>query len=889
MKSGNSDSPKPPRKADWLLSRLCAAHLLETIQGDLHEEFYYQVQISGARKARWRYWTEVLGFMKPRFLKNNQPKYASNPFPSYDMIRNYFKIAFRNLAKNKTYAGINIFGLALGLATCLLIILYISDELSFDKHHKDPDRLFRVAISSKLEDWSAAAGPVAAGLKNDFPEVEAAARILKFPGVEKMLLKYRQGTTEKQFYEPNGYYADSTLFDIFSYDFKYGNAKTALNRPNTLVLSETVADKLFGNVDPTGKSIKIGLFFGDFDYTISGVFKDNHKSHVDAHMLLSMQNTDLGGWAAQQKNWATNNLFHTYIKLKQGADVQSFEAKLPAFMNRNAAADLKALGITKKLFLQAVPDIYLTSAIGNELSVNGSMTYLYIFGSIAAFLLLIACINFMNLSTARSEKRAREVGIRKVMGAFRESLVSQFLGESLVMAVFALVLAIALIQLFLPVFNDLTDKHLSILQHANFLVWMAGITLGTGLFAGLYPAFYLSSFKPISVLKGKLINSISVVAIRKGLVVFQFTISIILILGAVVIWQQLSFVQNQNLGFNKEQKIVIPLKNNETANNFKVLKDEMLANPHIASVSSGSSHPGIETVEDLLFYTENKSINEAVDIHFATVEDDYIETLGFKMISGRPFSESFKADSNSIILNEAAVQELGYNAQTAIGKNVYFDLNSRKNSMQIVGVVKNFNFESLHRAIKPYALTTSITDKHRYLIANVKTTDFTGLVASLEQSWNKLNPGTPFSYSFLDEDFQKRYDKELRTSHIVIYFTLIAIVIACLGLFGLATFSAAQRTKEIGIRKVLGASVMSITGMLSREFLLLILIAILIASPVAWYGMRRWLQDFAYQVDIEWWVFALSGLVALLVALLTVSYQSIKAALMNPVKSLRSE
>jgi putative ABC transport system permease protein len=889
MKSKDNEPLKPPYRADWLLSQLCAAHLLETILGDLHEEFYYQVKISGERKARWGYWKEVLGFMKPRFLKNSQSKYPSNPFQSYDMMRNYSKIAFRNLAKNKTFASINIFGLALGLATCLLIVLYISDELGFDKHHKDPERLFRVATSSKMEEWSAAAGPVAAGLKNDYPEVEVAARILKFPGLEKMLLKYRQGKTEKQFYESNGYYADSTLFDILTYEFKYGNAKTALNRPNTLVLSETVSGKLFGNVDPIGKTIKVGLFFGDFDYTVSGVFKDNHKSHADPHLLLSMQNTDLGGWVSQQKNWATNSLFHTYVKLKQGTDAQAFEAKLPAFMNRNAGADLKALGITKKLFLQAVPDIYLNSATANELSRNGSMTYLYIFGSIAAFLLLIACINFMNLSTARSEKRAREVGIRKVMGAVRKSLVYQFLGESVMMSVFALLLALGFIQLFLPAFNDLTGKHLDVFENTGFIVWMVGITLGTGLFAGLYPAFYLSSFKPISVLKGKLVNSISVVAIRKGLVVFQFTISIILILGAVVIWQQLSFVQNQNLGFNKEQKIIIPLKNNQTANNFRVFRDDILTNLHVVSASSGSAYPGAETVEDLRFYTENKSINEAVDIHFATVEENYIETLGFKMVSGRPFYRNISADSSSLILNETAVKELGYNAQTAIGKNVYFELNNTRRSMQIVGVVKNFNFESLHQAIKPYALTTSITDKHLYLIANVKTTDYTSLIASLEKSWNKLNPGTPFSYSFLDQDFQKRYDKELRTSHIVIYFTFIAILIACLGLFGLAAFSAAQRTREIGIRKVLGASVMSITGMLSREFLVLVLIAILIASPVAWYGMSRWLQDFAYKIDIEWWVFALSGLVALFVAILTVSYQSIKAALMNPVKSLRSE
>jgi putative ABC transport system permease protein len=804
------------------------------------------------------------------------------------MLYNYFKIAFRNLQNSKVYSSINIFGLALGLATCLMIILYVADEWRVDKHHTNPDRLFRVALATPTERWSALAGPVASALREDFPEVEASARILKFSGLEEILLKFGEGSGRKEFFEQNAYYADSTIFEILNYDFKFGSTQTALNRPNTVVLSEKVADKVFGNVNPVGRIVKIGLSFGTFNYTVTGVFKDNYKSHINAHLLLSMQNSDLGGWVAEQRNWAVNNLFHTYVKLRQGADAEKFEAKLPEFLSRRGSNDLKAMGISKSLFLQAVPEIYLKSNIGNELSPNGSITYLYIFASIAIFILLIACINFMNLSTARSEKRAREVGVRKALGAFRESLVFQFLGESMIMSILALLVALGLMVLFLPVLNKLIDKDLKLLGDPYLLVLIAGVTLVTGLFAGLYPAFYLSSFKPVSILKGRVMSSIATVAIRKGLVVFQFTISIILILGAVVTWQQLSFIQNQNLGFDKGQKLIIPLKSAKTAANYPVLKDELLRDPRVVSVTSGSVHPGVETMEDLLFYNENQTVHQAVDIHFASVETDYIETLGFSMVAGRPFSKDFGADSSSIILNEAAVKKLGFSAEAAIGKRLYYEFGQIRRQVQIVGVVKDFNFESLHNAIAPYALTTSITEKHQYLIANVRNGDYGKLITDFGKLWHKTGADTPFTYSFLDQDFQRRYEKDQRTAAFISYFTFIAIVIACLGLFGLATFSASQREKEIGIRKVLGASVAEISGMLSKEFLVLVLLAILIASPVAWFGMNRWLQGFAYKIEIQWWVFALSGLLTIAVAILTVSWQSIKAALMDPVISLRS-
>lgn len=887
MTPSEKNEPQPPRWAHWLLDRLCAQHMLETIQGDLLEEFHHQIRLNGLRKARWRYGLEVLGFIKPLFIKKHSSALSSHAYFSFHMFYNYFKIAFRNLRHSKIYSAINIFGLALGLATCLMITLYIADEWQVDKHHADSDRLFRVSLSTQTERWSALAGPVASGLKQDFPEVEVSARILKFSGFEEVLLKYGEGSSRKEFFEQNAYYADSTVFEIFHYDFKFGSATTALKRPNTVVLSEKVADKIFGNENPVGKVVKIGLAFGTFDYNVTGVYRDNNKSHIKAHLLLSMQNSDMGGWVTEQRNWAVNNMFHTYVKLLPGVNAKSFEAKLPEFLARRGGNDLKTMGISKSLFLQPVPDIYLKSNIGNELAPNGSITYLYIFGSIGTFILLIACINFMNLSTARSEKRAREVGIRKAMGAYRESLIFQFLGESMLMAILALLVALGMTVSLLPALNNLVDKQLQLLNDPWLLLWMTGVTLLTGLLAGLYPAFYLSSFRPVSVLKGKVISSFAAIAFRKGLVVFQFTISIILILGAVVAWQQLAFIQNQNLGFDKGQKLIIPLKSTKASANYSVLKNELLRNPRVVSVTSGSVHPGVETMEDLLFYQENQTVQEAIDIHFATVETGYIETLGFTMVAGRPFSKEFGADSSSIILNEAAVKKLGLDAATAIGKRLYYDFGNARREAQIVGVVKDFNFESLHSTIRPYALTTSITEKHHYLIADVRQGDYDKLVSDFEKLWLKIGSDTPFTYSFLDQDFQRRYEKDQRTADIISYFTVIAIVIACLGLFGLSTFSAAQRTREIGVRKVLGASVSEIAGMLSKEFLLLILLAILIASPLAWFGMHRWLQGFAYKIEIKWWVFALSGILTILVSIITVSWQSIKAALMDPVISLR--
>ncbi len=804
------------------------------------------------------------------------------------MLRNYFKIALRNLLKNKTFSFINIFGLAVGLATCLLILLYVFDEISYDRHHKDKDQLYRVAISSNGDKWAGSPAPFAQGLKKDFAEIEQVVRFIKFPNIDKMLL--RNAKNNRQFYETNGYYVDADFFKLFTYEFKYGN-QDALNQPNTLVISETIAHKLFGNDNPIDKVINVEIPYGKLDYTVKGVFRNTqHKSHINAHFFLSMENGDIGQWVKQQTNWNNNSIFHTYLKLKSETNVAAFEAKLTPFLQRNGGADLKAASVSKSLFLQPVQDIYLKSAIGYEISANGSMTYLYIFGAIASFVLLIACINFMNLSTARSEKRAKEVGVRKAMGAKKAALVWQFLGESLILCLIALLVSVTLLVSALPIFNAFTQKNITLFQNPVLVLWIAGITVFTGLLSGLYPAVYLSSFKPISVLKGKMATGMSALFIRKGLVVFQFTISISLIIVAVVIWQQLNLVRNTDLGFHKSQQLILPFQSRTSATNYTVLKNEILTQSNVLSATSGSSYPGVELLEDYLFYAEGKTLNDKVDVGFVRANDDYIETLGYKILYGRGFSKNMAADSNTIILNEAAIKQLGYDPKTAVGKKVYYEADNKQFSKEIVGVMKNFNYQSLHTAIAPYGIIRlSNSEQPSYFITTIRKGNAKNTIAAIEKIWKKINPDTPFEFTFLDREFQKSYEKEERTAGIIAYFTIIAIFIACLGLFGLATFTAEQRTKEIGIRKVLGASVTSIITLLSKDFLTLVLISCLAAFPIGYWAMSKWLQDFAYRIDITWSIYAIAVFTTALVALLTVGYQAIKAALMNPVKSLKTE
>ncbi len=816
------------------------------------------------------------------------------------MIKSYFKIAWRNLMKNKTFSLINIFGLSVGLACCMLIALYLFDEFSYDSYQKNGDNLFQVGTvfikGEKEEKMANTPAPMGPAMKQEFPEVAEQARLLGLFAEDKTLLRYTTGNTQKAFYETKGYLTDASFFSMFTYKFIEGNAATSLANPNCVVLSREIAQKFFGNQSALNKIIHISSNTnGEYDYKVTGVFEPlNTPSHIDGRFFVSINGGDMEKYIKEAgTNMANNNMFFTYLLLKPGSDMKRLQAKFPAFIEKYAGKDLRANGFYKKQFLTNVKKVHLYADTKSNVTPVASITYLYILGSIALFTLLIACINFMNLATARSSKRSSEVGIRKVLGAEKKSLIGQFLGESMLTSVIAFVFAYILTLLFLPLFNKVAGKDLSLSLTHDILI-TAGffiLSLITGFIAGTYPAFYLSSFKPIKVLKGKFSNSLAAVSLRKGLVVFQFVISVILIVASVVIQNQMNYMRSTDLGFAKDQQLVLPLRSATAKKLYTALKDNITKNEQVLSAGGSLYYPGIFNPSDQIMYKEGQTVNEGPDVKTNWIDESFLQTLGIKPVAGRLFSKEFIADtSDRIIINETAIKKIGFaSPQAAIGKNIYRDWDGKSHALQIVGVVKDFHFQDLHIPIDPYGFMLNNKPEYNYMLIHMKAGANSALYKSIETTWHNLNPNEPYEYSFLDQDFQKNYEAENRLSAIVGYFTIIAIFISCLGLFGLATFSAEQRTKEIGVRKVLGASVTSIVSLLSKDFLKLIAVSILVASPIAWFVMHKWLQDFAYRIPISWTVFVITTAAALLIALITISFQAIRAAIANPVKSLRTE
>lgn len=826
------------------------------------------------------------------------------------MFTNYLKIAVRNLLRSKSFSTINIFGLSVGMTCCMLLLLYIRSELSFDKHQQHASDLFVMAQETIIgkankdagsEMQASASAPYAFALKSEFPEIEQVARLWVNLIDDKSLLQVREGgKAVKSFYETKGYQVDSTFFELISYQFMEGNPRTALADQHSVVLSEEIAHKLFGNAPALNKLIRIGGTAGNGEaFKVTGVYRDESaRSHIDAKFFLPISAGWVGGFLRTAKlDFCCNNMFVTYLKLRPGTDPAQLQQKFPAFMAKYASNDLKNVGFDKKLFLVSVPDLHLSDHLKTVITPTNSTTYLYILASIALFTLLIACINFMNLSTARSVKRAGEVGIRKVMGAERGSLIGQFLGESMVLSLLALFIALGLVTLFLPVFNQLTAKSLQIseLFEPGIMLAFPGLALLTGLLAGSYPAFYLSLFNPAQVLKGgatngKFANTLSAVALRRGLVVFQFVISVGLVLATFVIQEQMRFLRNTPLGFTQDQQIAIPLSSKEDNAEYSTYRTEILRNNQVLGASGTQYYPGINNASDFLLYRPERGAMTAQQVKTNWVDYDFMQNMGFKLLTGRMFSRQFPGDTTTrIVVNEATLRAFQIPLVKAVGQKLNFDWQGETRPYEIVGVLKDFHYENLHNTIEPYSFLLNSRPSYNYIIAHVNAANMGNVLSFLEQKWKALHPDEPFSYTFLNEDFQKNYVAEARTSRIVSYFTTISILISCLGLFGLAAFAAQQRTKEIGVRKVLGASVGNIVLLLSKDFLTLVVIAILIACPIGWWAMNKWLQNFAYKIDIPWWIFAVAGVLALAIAFLTVSFQSIKAALVNPVKSLKTE
>ena len=803
------------------------------------------------------------------------------------MFKNHLKTAWRNIRKNKLFSFINILGLSIGIATCFIIMLYVQDEMSFDKFNVNAANIVRVVFHANINggeiNESVTMPPVAQTIKKDFPEVQDATRILSM-GASKVTYK------EKSFKDDQFAFVDPNFFSLFTLPTIEGDAKTALQQPHTIVITKSMAEKYFGKENALGKML--GFNNNTDFYKVTGVIEN---IPVNSHFHFDMFGSMTGWQEAKSDSWMDGG-YHTYLLLKPGSDIKKIEARFPDMVAKYMGPQIQQqMGLSLQQFrtkgnslgfaLQPLTSIHLHSTTNNEFEPGGNASYVYIFGGVAIFMLMIACINFINLSTASASKRAKEVGIRKVAGSGRAQLIRQFLSESVMITLFALLVALALVQLALPLFNNIADKHL----HFDVKPIIAFIVLGllVGVLAGMYPAFYLSSFKPIAVLKGKLTSNNKSFGLRSGLVVFQFFISAGLIIGTIVVYQQMKFIQNKDLGYNKEQLITIP-NSYVLGKNEQAFKQQMLQDLRIANATSSLYKPaGPTNYNNALAYPQGNDnlIVNGVDYH---VDENYIPTFDMKMASGRNFSKDFATDSSAILLNETAAKALGWNNTTAIGKTIIRQNSDMGNNFpyHVIGVVKNFNFRSLHEAVSPLFMSLK---PEGGLIFKIKTTDVAGLLASMKKQWDSYNTSEPFTYNFIDDLFNKTYAVEQKTGAILNLFSIFTIFVACLGLFGLATYTAEQRTKEIGIRKVLGASVSQITGMLSKDFVKLVLIASVIAFPAAWWGMNKWLQSFAYRIHISWWVFAFAGIITLFIAMLTVSFQAIKAALANPVKSLRSE
>jgi putative ABC transport system permease protein len=800
------------------------------------------------------------------------------------MYRNYLKIAIRNLLKNKLFSFINISGVAIGLACFLLLALYVKDELSYDRFHTNADRIYRLSRTFLSKDGTAsirlghAAPPFGPLIKQDFPEVEQVVRLLE-TGAS---VKYG----EKVFNEEAIFAAEANLFKVFSFNVTSGNPDKALENPFSIMFSRPMAEKYFGKENPVGKTVRLD---NQLDYTVTGVYEPlPAQSHFHPDFLASFSTLNdprLYGAEGLRTNWG-NNSFSTFLLLPENYDPQKLVKSFPAFQNRHIETNASSYSV---LDLMKLTDIHLHSHLDSEIEANGDIQYVYLFSAIAVFILLIACINYMNLATAKSATRAKEVGMRKVIGAVRFQLINQFLSESILLVLVSVSIAVLIVVLCLPALNSFTQKTLQFnsLLDPGFIAILISITLFTGVIAGSYPAFFMTSFQPISVLKGKIASALKNGKLRQSLVVAQFAIAVVLIISTAVVYSQMKYIRDYDLGYSKDQVILLSMPD-DSATNIESIKQRFKENSTIKEVGRSSRIPSGRLLDSWQAYVVKGDTMATSDIIVKSlaIDEDFIPAYQISMAAGRNFSKDHPTDKTSgFILNQTAARLLGWsNPVDAIGSRFgYGEIRG-----QIIGVTKDYHFESLHQKVVPMVMFNQSGRLGRVSI-QVSGSNFKQAIGHIEAVWKSQFPDKPFEYEFLDQRFGKLYAREQSQQLLFGIFAGIAIFISCLGLLGLSMFMAELRTKEIGVRKVLGASVSSIVTLLSQDFLKLVVIAILIASPVAWYGMHSWLQDFAYHTEINWWVFALAGILSIAIALFTVSFQSVKAALMNPVKSLKSD
>tara|TARA_R110000868_G_scaffold306734_3_gene568123 strand:- start:52126 stop:54750 length:2625 start_codon:yes stop_codon:yes gene_type:complete len=871
---------RPPKLAEKILGKLLYDDVWKTTLGDFEEYYFYLVEKEGKKIATKWYWQQVLKYAPSKIIHKI--------YWSIGMFKNYIKVAFRTLRKQKSYSFINIFGLAIGLSCFVLIGLFIQYELSYDTFHEYSDRTYRVISENPgnsylgLDGSSVTPVPMAATMKQDYPEVEYAS----YFGNSKSLLI----NGEHSFLE-SGVAADGDFFNIFSYQWYKGNAETALTDPNSIILTSTLATKLFGDENPIGQSIDQVYSNGNsITKTITGVIADPPEySHFDFQYVVNNQSSPY--YEYNVKVWSNTGVY-TFLTLREGVSAQSFSEKLSDFADTYILTSRYYKSNPDKSpihALQSLEDIHLKSS---QLNYNpfapSDIKFVYMFAIIAVIILLIACVNYMNLSTARSLTRAKEVGVRKAIGAIRSNLMMQFISEAIVISLLSVLVATLIIVGFLPIFSDLVDRELT--PHI-FLSWgFWGFIIATsflvGILSGSYPAFFMSKLKPALILKSQVKGGRGNTFFRNSLVVVQFTITIVLVISSIVVLQQLDYIRTTDTGLERDQIISISSTDPELWDSYKTLEQELLKNPSIESISTAQHQPTAVTSRTTLTEWDELDIEKELQIYISPVGFNFIELFGIEIIAGRSFSEElYNENSADFLLNEAALKELGWTAQEAIGK----PFKAWGNEGTIVGVVKDFNFLSLYQDIAPLTLMLNPINNQRYVLAKLSSGDMEETIASIQTIFKEFSPTFPFSYSFLDDNYTNLYASDLRLGKIFNYFTLLALIIACLGLFGLATFVTQQRTKEIGIRKVLGATLFQIIALLNKDFLKLVGISFLIATPIGWYLAQNWLEDFAFKISISPLVFFAAGSITFGIALLTISYKSLKTANANPIDSLQSE
>lgn len=861
------------RLLEILLTHVVPFEDRENLAGDF-EEMHKRISLRRGKTMALLWYVFQIVKLLPSYLKNYL-------IWSTNMLKNYIRIALRNIKKHKAYSFINIAGLAIGMACCILIIQYVRDELSYDRYHEKADRIYRLVDALDLSKptsryFALSSAPFAPTLKKEFPEVKDAVRF--FMGRRRMV-----SHEENKYYEDGLIFADASLFRVFTFPLKEGNPETALENPHTIVISESIAVKYFGHEDPMNKTLKIN----EEDYLVTGVMREMPKnSHFYADIFASLKTLEQIPTVQERyfQSWARHE-FYTYLLIREGYSADELQAKLPGFIEKNAAEQIKTiLGSTLSSQLQPLKSIHLHSHLQHEIRPNGDIKYVLVFSVIALFVLLIACVNFINLATARSANRSKEVGLRKVVGASRRQIVLQFLGESLVFTFFALFLAFILVRIALPLFNSLTGKEIDMKNLGNivFLGAIIFIILVVGLLSGSYPAFVVSRYLPANMLKSSARVKSAKTLLRKGLVILQFGISIVLIIATGIVLDQLDFLRNRKLGFDKEHVVVVTIREHSIRQNSEAIKADLMQNPHILNATITIGVPGGIVAGDAIQLVTDEG-KKTITVRMIYTDHDYIKTMGMEILEGRDFSREMSTDEReAFIINEAAVRQL--QLENPLSTQVEWD--DKKG--QIIGIVKDFQFQSLKDEITP--LFIQIWPQNTFVFAmRISPENIPETLAFIENKWKKIDPAHPFEYSFLDENFDRLYRSEEKLGRIFSTFSILAIFIASLGLFGLALYMAEQRTKEIGIRKILGASIGRIFVLLAKEFALLVLIANIFAWPAAYFLMTKWLQNFAYRVNMESWIYVLSATAAFVIALITISFQVLKAALADPVKSLRYE